>query len=86
MEPTNHHLTITLPDGKHVRARVVAVKRLGPGVANLLIETHNVLHMGEYPATYHTPSQEAAGTFKVFKIGAIQSSDHRKNTGKLRSI
>jgi hypothetical protein len=26
--------------------------------------------MGEYLATYHTASQEAAGTFKVFRISA----------------
>jgi len=43
---------------------------MGPGVVTLVVETVDVLPYGEHEAVYHTSSQEAAGTYKVFRYGA----------------
>ena len=69
MRPTNHTVIITTP-AVTVRGRVISVKRMGAGVATLVVETVDVLPFGTYEATYTTPSQEAAGIFQVFKYGA----------------
>ncbi len=69
--PTNHYVIVTIPGVKRMRGTVVDVTVSGKrksGVAKLIIETVDVLQYGEYPATYHTPSQEAPGKFKVFRF------------------
>ena len=53
--PTNHHLTVTTPNGT-MRGQVIVVRQLGPGVANLTIETRDILPIGEYGAVYTAPS------------------------------
>jgi len=66
--PNNHHLILSTP-ASQMRGEVLSVKHLGRGVATLLVETRDTLQMDvTYAATYHTPSQEAASEFQVFRI------------------
>jgi hypothetical protein len=71
--PTNHFVIVTIPGVKRIRGRVLSVKQLTPrrGVANLQVETYDRVQIGvTYEAVYHTPSQEAAGTFQVLRVSA----------------
>jgi hypothetical protein len=68
--PPNHTVIVVLPGGKRIAGRVIALAVLGPGTANITIETAAVLPRGEYRAVYRAPSQErpplGSGVFKVF--------------------
>jgi hypothetical protein len=70
--PINHYVIVTIPGVKRMRGTVVDVTsafgKRKSGVAKLTIETIDVLQYGEYPAVYHTPSQEAPGKYKVFRF------------------
>jgi len=55
MCPTNHTLIITIPGVKRVTGRIISVKPMGPGVAQLVVETVDVLPYGAYEAVYTTP-------------------------------
>jgi hypothetical protein len=55
---------VTTPDGKQIAGRVIELAVLGPGRANITIETVAVLPCGEYAAVYQTPL--GRGIFKVF--------------------
>jgi hypothetical protein len=63
-------MIVIIPGGKRIVGRVIALSVLGPGRANITIETVDVLPRGEYAAIYKTSAQERTpvdrGIFKVF--------------------
>jgi hypothetical protein len=65
--PTNHHLTITLPNGKHVRGRVVYLQskaeRWRVQTAQVHILVSEWLDPHWYPALYATGTQSYSGQF-----------------------
>src|SRR5215217_7872908 len=69
--PANHYVIVTIPGVKRMRGTVVDITAFDQrkrGVAKLIIETVDILQYGEYPAVYHTPTQDAPGKFKVFRF------------------
>jgi hypothetical protein len=68
--PTNHHLHITLPDGKSARATVVYVQpndeRWREERAEVHIVSADWLDSYTYPAVYTTPTQSVSGTLFVY--------------------
>jgi hypothetical protein len=63
-------MIVIIPGGKRIVGRVIALSLLGPGRANVTIETVDVLPRGEYAAIYKAASRERPpvdrGIFKVF--------------------
>jgi hypothetical protein len=57
---------------KHLAGHVTALSVLRPGVANLTIETLEILPNGDYQASYKTASEEITGILRVAKYGAYQ--------------
>jgi hypothetical protein len=71
--PTNHRLIITDADGNTIRGRVMAVSRIGRGVANVVVATRGVLPLGKYTATYCTYRKSISGIYEVFLFSSAKN-------------
>ena len=77
--PNNHYLTITLPDGKHVRARVVYLQpkeeRWSERSAAVHIACSEWLEPYWYKAIYATPDASFGGQFMPTRYEMADAHD-----------
>ena len=74
MRPANHRMIINDATGNRVHGRVLSVRYRGGGVSNVEVETHDVLPLGEYEATYSTYTLSAQGTYTVDSFDSTKDS------------